>query len=141
MRFTVSFPRFSSAFPGFHSSSSPADSDDNVILELNKEEIDDAHKDKQKMFSDNFRVRLPRACFPSSPTDTPPSFPGPHDLPAHPADYESHQPAQQQRHTPPQQRDQQQCFEQQLQHGRVDAIAELRRIDPEKRFRESLSAL
>lgn len=33
------------------------DSDGNVIFELNKPEIDDAHKDKQKMFSENFKVR------------------------------------------------------------------------------------
>lgn len=30
----------------------------NVIYELNKPEIDDAHKDKQKMFSENFKVSL-----------------------------------------------------------------------------------
>lgn len=34
-----------------------ADPDGNVIFELNKAEIDDAHKDKQKMFSENFKVR------------------------------------------------------------------------------------
>lgn len=33
-----------------------ADPDGNVIFELNKAEIDDAHKDKQKMFSENFKV-------------------------------------------------------------------------------------
>lgn len=35
-----------------------ADPDGNVIFELNKAEIDDAHKDKQKMFNENFKVRL-----------------------------------------------------------------------------------
>lgn len=34
-----------------------ADPDGNVIFELNKPEIDDAHKDKQKMFNENFKVR------------------------------------------------------------------------------------
>lgn len=34
------------------------DPDGNVIFELNKAEIDDAHKDKQKMFSENFKVRF-----------------------------------------------------------------------------------
>lgn len=34
----------------------PADPDGNVIFELNKAEIDDAHKDKQKMFNENFKV-------------------------------------------------------------------------------------
>jgi hypothetical protein len=33
-----------------------ADPDGNVIYELNKSEIDDAHKDKQKIFSENFKV-------------------------------------------------------------------------------------
>ncbi|MBL2498053.1 hypothetical protein ELJ53_29985, partial [Klebsiella pneumoniae] len=32
------------------------DSDGNVIFELNKPEIDDAHKDKQKMFNENFKI-------------------------------------------------------------------------------------
>lgn len=35
-----------------------ADPDGNVIFELNKLEIDDAHKDKQKMFRDDFKVNL-----------------------------------------------------------------------------------
>lgn len=37
-----------------------ADPDGNVIFELNKAEIDDAHKDKQKMFSENFKVSAER---------------------------------------------------------------------------------
>lgn len=32
------------------------DADGNVIFELEKSEIDDAHKDKHKMFPENFRV-------------------------------------------------------------------------------------
>lgn len=35
---------------------SSADPDGNVIFELEKGEIDDAHKDKQRMFSENFKV-------------------------------------------------------------------------------------
>jgi hypothetical protein len=38
-----------------------------VILDLNKAEIDDAHKDKQKMFSDNFKVSS--LLLPNLPTD------------------------------------------------------------------------
>ncbi|CRK86321.1 CLUMA_CG000194, isoform B [Clunio marinus] len=33
-----------------------SDADGNVIFELGKLEIDDAHKDKQKMFSENFKI-------------------------------------------------------------------------------------
>jgi hypothetical protein len=42
----------------FHFSLHSVDSDGNVIFELNKPEIDDAHKDKQKMFSENFKVSI-----------------------------------------------------------------------------------
>ena len=34
------------------------DADGNVIFELEKPEIDDAHKDKHKMFPENFRVNF-----------------------------------------------------------------------------------
>lgn len=39
------------------------DSDGNVIFELNKPEIDDAHKDKQKMFNENFKVSFSAKTF------------------------------------------------------------------------------
>jgi phosphatidylinositol-3,4,5-trisphosphate 3-phosphatase/dual-specificity protein phosphatase PTEN len=38
--------------------SSLADPEGNVIFELDKPHIDDAHKDKQKMFNENFKVSL-----------------------------------------------------------------------------------